>query len=356
MAGKNDQERTEKPTSKKLAKAREKGQVPKSQEVSTAFIILCGAVVLLVAGPWIFRSLIELAQGVFQNLGTLDTQKESIRTFLAEIFVRFLIIMSPVMLSVLVVGIAANLIQVGFLFTFEPLSPKLSKFNPITGMKKFVSLRSLMELIKSLLKILYIGSIAWLVLRSQLDSLPSLIDMGVGDIISIIGVTSIKVMFYVSLAMLVLAAIDFTYQRWQHNKDLMMSKQEVKDEFKQTEGDPKIKSRIRQVQREMAARRMMAAVPDADVVITNPTHLAIAVKYKAEEMFAPQIVAKGAGLIADRIRAIAVENDIPVVENKPLARTLFKTTEVDDFVPAELYRAVAEVLAYVYRLKGRHKP
>ena len=356
MAGKNDQEKTEQPTGKKLEKARGKGQVPKSPEVSSALIILCATAVLLAAGPWIFRSLMELMQGVFQNLGTLNLQGESVRTFLGEIFVRFLIIMSPIMISVVVVGVAANLVQVGFLFTMEPLTPKLSKFNPITGMKKFVSLRSLTELIKSVLKILYIGTIAWLVLRGELDSLPSLIHMSVGQIIGFIGVTCLKVMFYVGLAMMVLAVIDFTYQRWQHNKDLMMTKQEVKDEHKQSEGDPKVKSRIRQVQREMAARRMMAAIPDADVVITNPTHLAIAIKYDSKEMFAPQIVAKGAGLVAERIRTIAGENDVPVVENKPLAQALFKSTEVDDFVPADLFRAVAEVLAYVYRLKGNtHK-
>ena len=256
------------------------------------------------------------------------------------------------MISVAVVGIVANLVQVGFLFTLEPLSPKLSKFNPITGMKKFVSLRSLTDLIKSFLKISYIGTIAWLVLRGELDILPSLIHMSVGQIIGFIGVTSLKVMFYVGLAMMVLAIIDFTYQRWQHNKDLMMTKQEVKDEAKQSEGDPKVKSRIRQVQREMASRRMMAAIPDADVVITNPTHLAIVIKYDSKEMFSPQVVAKGAGLIAEKIRAIAGENDVPVVENKPLAQALFKSTEVDDFVPAELFRAVAEVLAYVYKLKG----
>ena len=222
-------------------------------------------------------------------------------------------------------------------------------------MKKFVSLRSLIELIKSFLKILYIGVIAWFVLRGELDSLPALIDMSVGQILGFIGMTSLKVMFYVSLAMAVLAAVDFAYQRWQHHKDLMMTKQEVKDEYKQAEGDPKVKGRIRQMQRQMASRRMMAAVPNADVVITNPTHLAIAIQYNAEEMFAPQIVAKGAGLVAERIKAIALEHDVPVVENKPLARTLFKSTEVGDAVPAELYRAVAEVLAYVYRLKGKAK-
>ena len=355
MAGKNDQDRTEKPTAKKLGKAREKGQVPKSPEVSSAFIILSAATVLLAAGPWMLGFLMELMRSVFQNLGTLDLRGDSARTFLMELFVRFLIVMTPIFVSIVVVGVAANLVQVGFLFTLEPLSPKFSKFNPIAGMKKFVSLRSLTELTKSMVKILYIGGISWLVIRGELEALPSLIDMSVAQILAFIGVISLKVMFYVAMAMMVLAAIDFTYQRWQHNKDLMMTKQEVKDEYKQMEGDPKVKSRIRQVQREMAARRMMAAVPNADVVITNPTHLAVAIKYNAKEMFAPQVVAKGAGLVAEKIKAIAMENNVPVVENKPLARTLFKSTEVDDFVPADLYRAVAEVLAYVYRLKGNQK-
>ena len=353
MAGKDDQEKTEQPTGKKLDKAREKGQVPKSQEVSSALILLSASGALLFVGPWMFRSLAELMQGVFQNLGTLEMQGASVRAFLLEIFTQFILVMMPFMLVIVVVGIGANLIQVGFLFTLEPFSPKFSKFNPITGMKKFVSLRSLTELIKSMLKISYIGGISWLVLKGELDAIPSLIDMGVGQILSFIGVVALKVMFYVSLGLMVLAAIDFTYQRWQHNKDLMMSKQEVKDEHKQSEGDPKVKSRIRQLQREMARRRMMAAIPDADVVITNPTHLAIAVKYNSEEMFAPQIVAKGAGLVAEKIRAAAVEHHIPIVENKPLAQTLFKAVEVGDFVPSDLYRAVAEVLAYVYRLKGK---
>ena len=174
-----------------------------------------------------------------------------------------------------------------------------------------------------------------------------------GQILTYMGTVSLKMIFYVGLGMLVLAAIDFTYQRWQHTKDLMMSKQEVKDEAKQAEGDPQIKGKIRQAQREMAMRRMMESVPDADVVITNPTTLAIAVKYDAKQMFAPQVVAKGAKLMAERIKDIARENDVPIVENKPLAQTLFKSMEIGALVPPDLYKAVAEVLAYVYKLKGK---
>ena len=352
MPEKGDQERTEKPTGKKLSKAREEGQVIKSQEVSTAFIFLGALCVFLFAGPWMFWALSDFMHGIFQNLGTLHIEGLSTRAFLFEVFQQVGLILMPLLVVVLIMGIAANLLQVGFLFTLKPFTPKLSKFNPITGMKKFVSLKSFVELLKSIVKISFIGGISWLVLRGEMDAIPSLIEMSVGQILTYIGTVSLKMLFYVGLGMILLAAIDFTYQRWQHTKDLMMSKQEVKDEMKQSEGNPQIKGKIRQAQREMAMRRMMESMPGADVVITNPTTLAVAVKYDAKQMFAPQVVAKGAKFMAERIRDLAIENDVPIVENKPLAQALFKSIEIGDFVPPELYKAVAEVLAYVYKLRG----
>jgi flagellar biosynthesis protein FlhB len=353
VAEKGDQERTEKPTGKKLGKAREEGQVAKSQEISTTFILFGALGVFLFAGPSMFWALSDFMHGIFQNLGTLHLEGISARAFLFEALQQVGLIIMPLLLVVLILGIAANLLQVGFLFTLKPFTPKLSKFNPVTGMKKFVSLKALVELLKSLFKVSFIGGISWLVLRGELDAIPSLIEMSVGQILTYMGTVSLKMLFYVGLGMLVLAAIDFTYQRWQHTKDLMMSKQEVKDEAKQAEGDPQIKGKIRQAQREMAMRRMMESVPDADVVITNPTTLAIAVKYDAEQMLAPQVVAKGAKLMAERIKDIARENDVPIVENKPLAQVLFKSMEIGDLVPPDLYKAVAEVLAYVYKLRGK---
>jgi len=351
MPQKSDQEKTEKPTPKKLADARKKGQVAKSPEMSTAFILLGSLGVLLFAGPWMFWGLNEFMHGIFANLGTLHIEGGSARAFLFEVFEQVLIILIPLMVVLVIVGVGANLMQVGFLFTLEPFTPKISKFNPITGMKKFVSLRSLVELLKSGIKILFIGGVAYAVMMGEIDIIPSLIEMSVGQILSVICIASLKIFFYASLAMLVLAVIDFIYQKWQHTKDLMMSKQEVKDEMKQSEGDPQVKSKIRQAQREMAMRRMMQAVPEADVVITNPTSLAIALKYDAKEMVAPQIVAKGAGFVAERIKEIARENDVPIVENKPLAQVLYKAGEIGDSIPDSLYRAIAEILAYVYRLK-----
>jgi len=352
MAEGRDQEKTEKPTGKKLDEARKKGQVPKSPEVSTTFILLGALGVLFFGGSWMFSSLSNFMQAIFQNLGTLDISVTSAGPFLAEVFQSVFVILVPIFVVTLVAGVGANLLQIGFLFTLEPFIPKLSKFNPISGMKKFVSLRALVDLLKSVIKVTIIGWIAYLVVKREVDILPSLLQMSVADILSFIGSTSLKIIFFVTLAMIVLAVSDFVYQRWQHTKDLMMTKQEVKDDHKQVEGDPQVKGRIRKAQREMAMKRMMAAIPEADVIITNPTSLAIAVKYDAKEMFAPQVVAKGAGFVAEKIKEIARENEVPIVENRPLAQTLYKGIEIGAFIPASLYRAVAEVLAYVYRLKG----
>jgi flagellar biosynthetic protein FlhB len=235
--------------------------------------------------------------------------------------------------------------------TGEKLVPNLAKLNPISGLKKLLSLRSLVELAKSILKLVIIFGIAYLVLNRYLDQIPGLMQLSIGSILGFIGHVSFQMCLYTCMVLFLLAVLDFAYTKWQHHQDLKMTKQEVKDEYQQREGDPSVKARIRSIQREMARRRMMEAVPDATVVITNPTHLAIALKYE-EGMPAPQVVAKGAGFVAQKIKSIAAENDIPLVENKALARTVFQSTEINDYIPANLYRAVAEVLAYVYRLKG----
>jgi flagellar biosynthetic protein FlhB len=220
-------------------------------------------------------------------------------------------------------------------------------------MKRIFSLRGLVELAKSILKILFIGGIAYSVVSGYLKDFPALVRWDLGALWSFTAEVTFKIIFYVFLAMLVLSALDYLYQRWQYEESLKMTKQEVTDEHKQSEGDPKVKSRIRSLQRQTAYHRMMAEVPKADVVITNPTHLAIALRFKSDEMPAPRVVAKGADYIAERIRETAREHNVPIVENKPLAQTLFKMTELGDYIPVDLYRAVAEVLAYVYRLKGK---
>jgi flagellar biosynthetic protein FlhB len=351
MPENTDQEKTEKPTPKKLEKARNEGNIPKSIEVPSVLILLSSLGVFFLAGSWMFWNLSGFMGGIFENAGTLRLDSVSLLPFMAEVFEYILLILMPLMLVILVAGIVGNIIQFGFLFTSKALAPKLSKLNPVSGLKRIVSLKSLVEVLKAIFKFILIGGIAFLLVRSEMDGFPGLMQMSVNEILSFIGRVSFNICFYVCLALIALAVIDFTYQRWQHEKDLRMTKQEVKDEAKQAEGDPKIKGKIRQIQIETARRRMMEQVPEADVVITNPTHLAVALKYEHEKMMAPQIIAKGAGFIAEKIKQIAEENGVPVMEHKALARTLFKSVDLGQFIPANLYRAIAEVLAYVYRLK-----
>ena len=350
------QERTEKATSKKREEARRKGQVAQSREISSVMILMTTIGIFYFAGSWVFGNLSDLISGVYQNIGTLRFTKVSdASSFSLEILYHFLMVLLPFLLPIAIVGFIANVMQVGFQFSSEAMLIKFSKLNPVSGIKRLVSLKSLVELGKSIIKVLFIGSIAYFLVKSDIQGFPVLIHQEVGQILLFIARVAFKVCFFVCLAMIVLAVLDFLYQRWQYEQDLKMTKQEVKDEMKQTYGDPKVKARIRGVQMEMARRRMMEAVPEADVVITNPTHLAIALKFDARDMIAPRVMAKGSGHIAQRIREIAAEHHIPIVEEKPLAQALFKMVEIGDFIPAELYRAVAEVLAYVYRLKGMYR-
>ena len=347
------QERTEQATPKRKQEARRKGQVAQSREIASVTVLMVSLGYFYFAGSWMFWNLSEFITGVYQNIDTLRfTSVAEASAFTIDIFNKLLLVLLPFLIPVAIAGFVANVFQVGFQLNSEAMSLKFSKLNPITGMKRLVSLRSLVELGKSIVKLLFIGSIAYMLIKGDMEAFPALIHQEVGQILTFIAKVSLKISFFVCLAMIALAALDFIYQRWQHEKDLKMTKQEVKDEQRQTHGDPKVKARIRGVQMEMARRRMMEAVPEADVIITNPTHLAIALKFDAQEMIAPRVLAKGAGYVAQRIREIAEENQIPIVEEKPLAQGLYKMVEIGDYIPAELYRAVAEVLAYVYRLKG----
>lgn len=351
MAGGSSQDKTEQPTGKKLSDARNKGNVPQTREIPSVLILAGGLGVLFFAGSWMFGRLTEMMRAMYQRAGTLEMAPATMHAFFWEVFANCVVVLIPIMLMVMIAGVVGNVAQFGFLFTMEKLTPSLPNLNPLNGLKKLFSLRSLVELAKSIVKLIIIGTVAYIVINRYLDQIPGLMRLSVGHILAFIGQVSFQLGLYTCMVLFFMALLDFAYTKWQYKYDLKMTKQEVKDEYKQREGDPSVKARIRSVQREMARRRMMEAVPDATVVITNPTHLAIALKY-AEGMQAPMVVAKGAGFVAQQIKAIAAENDVPLVENKPLARTMFKSTEIGDFVPAELYRAVAEVLAYVYRLKG----
>jgi flagellar biosynthesis protein FlhB len=349
------QERTEQATPKRKQEARKKGQVAQSKEISSVMILMVATAFFYFAGSWMFWSLSEFVTGVYKNIDTLRfTDVAGASAFSVEILYKLLSVLLPFLIPITIAGFVANIFQVGFQINSEAVAPKFSKLNPVSGMKRFVSIKAMVELGKSIMKIIFIGSIVYLLVKNDMQAFPALIHQEVWQILIFIARASLKICLFVCLAMLVLAVLDYIYQRWQHEKDLKMTKQEIKDEQRQAYGDPKVKARIRGVQMEMARRRMMEAVPEADVVITNPTHLAIALKFDAQEMMAPRVLAKGAGFVAQRIREIAEENKIPMVEDKPLARGLHKMVEIGDYIPAELYRAVAEVLAYVYRLKGMY--
>jgi len=353
MAQDSGMDRTEKPTPKKLQDARKKGQVAQSREIPSAMILMTALAVFYFGGRAMAGRMTELMQVSFRNLGGGWIQNTaSVDLMTGWLFEQTLSILMPMMLALLAVGLVANVAQFGFNMKEDLLVPDFKKLNPISGVKNLVSLKALVELVKSVFKIGFVGLIAYLMLRRELVTIPSLIHAEILETAAYAGLVAFKIAFFVCLGLIVLAAADFAYQKWQHQKNLMMTKQEVKEERKQSDGDPQVKSRIRSMQMEMAQRRMMEAIPTADVVITNPTHFAIAIKFDAQAMDAPQVVAKGADFMAQRIRETAEAHDVPLVENKPLARSLYRSTEIGEMIPAELYRAVAEVLAYVYRLKG----
>jgi flagellar biosynthesis protein FlhB len=353
MAEAGNEERTEKATGRRRQEARKKGQVAQSREIPSVLILITSLGFFYFAGSWLFSNLLALFTGIYQHIDSLRFQHSlDTEAFSIEVFKDLFGVLVPFFVPILVAAIAGNVFQIGFEMHGETMTPNLGKLNPIAGLKKFVSLRSFVELFKSVLKLLCVGGIAYLSVRPELASFPPLMQHTVGDILVFTGRTAFKICFFICLALIVLAVLDYAYQRWQYEKDLRMTKQEVRDERKLYEGDPQVKGRIRRMQLEMAQRRMMQAVPEADVVITNPTHLAIALKFDAQKMIAPTVLAKGAGLLAERIKDIAEAHQVPLVENKPLAQALYKMVEIGQLIPVELYQAVAEVLAYVYRLKG----
>jgi flagellar biosynthetic protein FlhB len=355
VADTTGQDRTERATAKRRQEARKRGQVAISREIPSTLILMAVLGVFAFAGGSVVDRLTALMAGTFAHLHASRLQTVNDAGALAvDLLQTSLLLLLPICLPLLIVGVGANVAQVGFEFHAESMAPKFSKLDPIGGMKRIVSLRGLVELAKSVAKLLVVGLIAWSVMSGYLAQFPTLVRLDLGGIWAFTHAGAFKIIFYVCLALVALAVLDYAYQRWQYEESLKMTKQEVKDERKQSEGDPQVKARIRALQRQAAYQQMMAAVPTSDVVITNPTHLAIALKFNPEEMAAPRVVAKGADFVAERIREVAREHRVPVVENKTLARALYKTAEIGDYVPVDLYRAVAEVLAYVYRLKGKH--
>ena len=355
MADESDLEKTEQPSLQRLDKAREEGQVARSRELTTFVLLLAGGAGLWLMGSAIMQKLIKVLRDGLTLDRRLTHDAENLLPHLHALSLDALLALLPFMLLLLLAAVLTPMLLSGWLFTLQPLQPKLSKLNPITGIGRMFSLNSLVELFKAIAKAIVVGGLGAWVIWHNMDGVMALMTQPLAVAIPELG----RLMWYCFIAimggMLLIVAVDVPFQLYEHNKKMMMTKQEVRQEAKETEGNPEVKGRIRRMQREMAQRRMMSEIPTADVVVTNPTHYSVALRYSESGMRAPIVVAKGMHLTAARIREIAAEHNVPILEAPPLARALYKHTELGDAIPEALYTAVAEVLAYVYQLRRYRK-
>lgn len=339
----------------KIQKAREEGNIAKSQDLSAAWSLLVALAACYYLGPATFKALLEMMHYYFSNISHLEINESTVANVLLGVVWSTTLAAWPIVLLLMIAGLVMNILQVGFLFSPKSLIPKFSRLNPISGMQRFFTVRSAVELLKSILKLVLVGAVVYWTVKGRWE------EIVLAAYLTPIGATValaklvVVVWFRVVVAMLVLGILDYGFQKWQYGQDLRMTVQEAKEEAKQFEGDPRIKQRIRQIQRQMATKRMMAEVPKADVIITNPVRFAVALRYDVANMQAPVVIAKGARIMARRIREIAEENNVPIVEKPELARALFKNIEVGQSVPENLFRAVAEVLAFVYKIDRREE-
>ena len=352
-------EKTEEPTGKKLSDARKEGQVAKSKEIANAFGILALFIILKVYVGTIGTRFIESFHVVYGQIPELvkmyngNLSVASLQVLLRSMMLRLLTIIAPVLLIGFMVAVICDIVQVKWRPTTKPIKPKFSKLSPVKGFARIFSPNSLVELLKSLLKLVVIGYVVYSYLKGRVGQIFLLYDITLNQAIGLIGEIAIDLGIRIAMVYMVIAFLDFWYQKWKFRQDMKMTKQEVKDEYKNQEGDPQVKAKQKQRMREASMRRMMSQLPEADVVITNPTHYAVAVKYDPEKYDAPYVLAKGEDYLAQKIKDVAREHEIEIVENKPLARMLYANVEIGGLIPPELYQAVAEVLAFVYHLKGK---
>ena len=339
-------EKTEEATPRKKDESRKKGQIPKSKDLPQVTTLLVGMIIINIMIKVSYRQLAVSWQKSFSGIFVSEFNIELVKELMITNFFIYFSIIAPILMAILVAGLFANYIQVGFLFTLEPLKPTFDKINILKGIKSMFSLKKLVELFKTVIKLIIIGYYAYRVIKNSYNEILILPAIGFAGSFIFIFKIAYDLVVKISMALFAIAVFDYFYQKWEYNKSLKMSKQEIKEEYKQTEGDPQIKGRMRQMQRELLKKKMIQDVPESTVIITNPTHLSIAIKYE-KGMDAPKILAKGADNIAFKIREIAKEHNIPMVENKPLARALYKSVEPGEFVPEEFYKAIAEVLKYV---------
>lgn len=354
MSQNKDQEKTEEPTAQKLKKAREKGNVPQSTEISSVVLMIITAVTIVNFGGQIYNGFERLFKTFFRNSGQALANQDNALQYMEIAASQGFEIMSPLLIGLVVMAVLANVVQTGIVFAPKKMEVKFSKINPQKGLEKIFSMRGIVEGVKGFSKIFIIGTIIYITIMNEIDSLSSFLILPIHDILSISGEYTFTLIIRILSALTILSIMDAAYTRFQHRKDLRMTKQEVKDEFKQMEGDPQMKSRRKQQAKEMLGKkRLDHAVLASEVVVTNPTHYAVALQYDPEHNDAPIIRAKGMRKRALKIREFAQHYEIPVIENPPVARALYASAEEDEIVPPELYQAVAEILAYVYKLKRK---
>jgi flagellar biosynthetic protein FlhB len=351
MAEESDQEKTESPSPQRLEKAREEGQVPQSRELGTFVLLMAGGGALWMMAGHLGQTMSGIMRGGLRFEPVIARDPAYVMAQLSRQFFEAALALSPFFLLLLIAILAAPLLLRGWLFSPKALAPKFNRLNPLSGLKRILSHQGLMELLKAIAKAGLLGTVAVWLIWSNLEAVFSLGTEAPERAVAHMGDLIGKIFLLISGTMVFIVVLDVPYQLWSHHKKLRMSKEELRKEAKESEGDPYLKARIRAQQREMARRRMMAEIPTADVVVTNPTHYAVALKYEEGRMGAPRVVAKGADAVALRIREIAAEHHVPLLEAPPLARALFRHTELGDEIPATLYAAVAEVLAYVFQLR-----
>jgi len=355
MSG-GDSDKTEEPTEHKLQEARKKGQVFKSQDIISTLLLLATAGIIGAFGSKIFWSIASYTKHIYEIIPTLPDVNLAQRNNLQDgihMFALFLDLMLPLFMMGFVVAIIGNIAQIKFIFSTEPLEPKLSKISPIEGAKKILSVKSLIELFKQVAKLVVIGWVAYKLVKGEILNMSRAMQWDLYQVTTYLKKLITRLVSNVLVAMAALSIIDYIFQRQQFMKQMKMSMQELKDEYKDTEGNPQVKGKLKQLMRQAAMGRMMGDVPGASAVITNPTHLAVALRYRQGEDRAPLVVAKGERLLAVQIKVLAEENNVPVIENVELARALFGACEVGKGIPPELYKATAEILAYVFKLKKR---
>lgn len=346
------EDKTEEATPRKKSEARKKGQVAKSKEVALSMTLLASTLVILILGQYMitsFKDTLTVFLGSYLNT-TLD-YGSILKITLLSIY-RVAVVFLPIVLPIMLMGIFANFVQTGVLFSKEPIKPDFKKLNPINGFKRMFSLRSFVELFKDLAMVIIVGYVGYAFIRDNYINILTIGNLTPAGIFKQLGSLIVSIFTKITIIMMVIALADYIFQRFQYKKDMRMTKQEVKEEFKQDEGDPEIKSKRKQIARQLAMGRMMSQVPKATVVVTNPTHISVALKYE-EGMSAPKVVAKGADYIALKIKEKAKQSDIPIIENRPLARLIFEKVELDDEIPVDMYEAVAEILAIVYKIKKK---